>query len=78
MKKREINAAQFKASCLQLMEEVSATRIELVIKKRGKPIAKLVPYDDDGSGELFGYLRGTVTIHGDIVAPIDAPWEASS
>ena len=77
MKNREINAAQFKASCLQLMEEVSETRIELIIKKRGKPIAKLVPCDES-SGELFGYLRGTVTINGDILAPIDATWEASS
>ena len=39
----EINAAEFKAKCLKLLDEVAATHEPLVITKRGKPVAKLVP-----------------------------------
>jgi len=68
----EINAAEFKAKCLKLLDEVAATREPLVITKRGKPVARLVPIDDDTRESMFGYLRGTVTILGDIV---DVPHE---
>ena len=50
-------------------------RTEIVITKRGKPLAKLVPVDECPT-PLFGYLRGTVKIHGDIIEPIEDRWEA--
>lgn len=68
----EINAAEFKAKCLKLLDEVAATHEPLVITKRGKPVAKLVPIEDEGAESMFGYLRGMVTILGDI---IDVPHE---
>ena len=42
-----IPAGEFKAHCLKLMDEVQAQRKSIIITKRGKPIAKLVPYDDE-------------------------------
>ena len=62
-------AGEFKARCLKLMDEVRATRREIVITKRGKPIAKLVPIEEKAP-TLFGRLKGTVTIHGGIISPI--------
>ena len=38
-------AGEFKARCLQVMDEVRSTRTPVVITKRGKPVAKLVPAD---------------------------------
>ncbi len=38
-------AGEFKAKCLQVMDEVRSTRTPVVITKRGKPVAKLVPAD---------------------------------
>jgi prevent-host-death family protein len=67
---RQIPAAQFKANCLRLMDEVAQRRTPVVITKRGKPIAKLVPIDDKPI-DLFGYMAGTIKICGDIVSPID-------
>jgi prevent-host-death family protein len=71
----EIPAGEFKARCLKLMDEVQATRRPLVITKRGRPVAKLVPVEDEVPS-LFGRLKGTVTIHGDIISPIEQDWHA--
>lgn len=73
-----INAAEFKAKCLKLLDEVAATHQPLVITKRGKPVAKVVPIDDDAPRSLFGYMKGTVTIHGDIVDVPHEPWAAET
>lgn len=74
-----INAAEFKAKCLKLLDEVAATHQSLVITKRGKPVARIVPIEpDDDERSLFGYMRGTIEINGDIVSPIDEVWSAES
>jgi len=72
---REIVAAAFKATCLQLIDEVAERREEIVITKRGKPLAKLVPVVEEPP-ELVSWLRGTVSISGDIVASSDDRWDA--
>lgn len=72
-----IQAGHFKAQCLHLMDEVNEKHISIVITKHGKPVAKLVPIEDEGSFDSFGSLKGTMTICGDITAPIDTKWEAN-
>jgi len=69
-----ISASQFKARCLALLDEVSETGSELVVTKRGRPVAKLVPVEGGVS------LRGTVTYNvsdEELMAPIDVEWEAT-
>jgi len=73
----EIAAGQFKAQCLQLMNQVQQSREEIVITKHGKPVAKLVPVDETGPRSILGYLQGTVEIVGDIVSPLESEWEAN-
>lgn len=70
-----INAAEFKAKCLKLIDQVADTHEPLIISKRGKPLVKLVPIEDETPKSLFGYMKGTVTILGDI---IDVPHEPLS
>jgi len=72
---RSIKAGEFKAKCLRIMEEVNAQHLSYVITKHGKPIAKLVPMEEQTT-DFFGCLKDTATIQGDIIAPIDATWEA--
>ena len=43
---RTITASEFRAKCLQLMNEVAATGVAIIITKRGKPIANLLPLED--------------------------------
>ena len=61
-----ISAAAFKAECLKLMDQVARTRQPVVITKHGRPASQ------------FGQMRGTVTIHGDIMAPTGETWNAIS
>jgi len=61
-------AGKFKAQCLAVMDEVQRKRHAVVITKRGKPVAKLVPVEalqDD----IFGFMKGKIKIKGDIVKP---------
>lgn len=71
-----IPAGEFKAKCLHLLDEVSQEHIPLIITKRGKPVAKLIPIEDEEARHIFGYLSGSAKIIGDIVSPIDEKWEA--
>lgn len=66
---RTIPAARFKAQCLKVMEEVRSKHRPVLITKRGKPLAKLVP-PDEAPDEIFGSLSGKIEILGDIVSPI--------
>jgi len=74
---KTIAAAQFKAQCLTLMEKVRSTRETVVITKRGKPVAKLVPVDD-AKDDFIGRLEGIIRIVGDLESPIEPDaWESS-
>jgi prevent-host-death family protein len=67
---KTIAAGEFKAKCLSLLDEVAQSRAPLVITKRGKPVAKLVPLDDEPI-DIYGRMKGTAKIIGDIVSPLD-------
>lgn len=74
---KKIAAADFKARCLTLMEDVRSTREPLIITKRGEPVAKLVPLDD-AKDEFFDRLKGVIKIVGDIESPIEEDaWKSS-
>ena len=73
---QQVPAGEFKAKCLYLMEQVKKQKIPIIITKRGIPIAKLTPLETKPTPKLFGYLKNSVTIKGDIIAPIDVQWEA--
>lgn len=69
-----IGAGDFKAKCLQLLDAVAEQREALVITKRGKPVAKLVPMPPEK--KIFGALAGSVVGESDIVSPLDTEWDA--
>ena len=72
-----IKASEFKAKCLGVVDEVARTGDSLVITKNGKPVAVLSPYAKKRAS-LPAQHRGSVEVLGDIVSPIDEPWEADS
>ena len=86
---KTIKASEFKAKCLELMDEVAESGEEIVITKRGRPVSRLVPYREETgkqqeSGKTknlkapFGMYRGKMEILGDIEAPIDVEWNAET
>lgn len=70
----EISASAFKARCLALLDEVAESGSELVITKRGKAVAQVVPIDEDAS--LEGSVRQLVD-DDELVEPIDVEWSAA-
>jgi prevent-host-death family protein len=71
---KKMAAGSFKANCLAVMDEVQAKHETVVITKRGKPVAKLVPLNTE-TDEIYNFLAGKGTITGDIVSPAISPEE---
>ena len=65
---KKMPAGSFKVHCLAVMDEVQAKRETVVITKHGKPVAKLVPVDEE-SDEIYNFLAGKGAVAGDIVSP---------
>ena len=64
-----INASDFKARCLAVLDRVAATGERVVILKRGRPVAELGPASRADTEYPQMELRGTVTVVGDIIGP---------
>ncbi|HZW95522.1 MAG TPA: type II toxin-antitoxin system Phd/YefM family antitoxin [Candidatus Eremiobacteraceae bacterium] len=67
-------AGEFKVHCLAVMDEVQSKRQAVLITKRGKPVAKLVPVEKEVD-DIFGFFKGKGTITGDVVSPALTPEE---
>jgi prevent-host-death family protein len=66
---KKMPAGAFKTHCLAVMDEVQAKRQPVIITKHGKPVAKLVPADEN-TDKIYNFLEGKGTIVGDIVSPV--------
>ncbi len=62
---KRISASKFKEQCLALLDRVDPEGI--VVTKRGKPVAKLIPFGTD-SADLIGSLKGKLRIKGKILS----------
>lgn len=68
-----VPAGVFKARCLAILDEVAATGNEVVVTKRGKPVARVVAVSEPPS------LRGSVRFNvpdDELIAPIEEHWDA--
>jgi prevent-host-death family protein len=75
-KTRTISTSELKARVSEVLEGVQHDRIPVVVTKRGRVIARIIAADD-GEASLYGSLRGSVTVHGDLLAPVEVEWEAT-
>jgi antitoxin (DNA-binding transcriptional repressor) of toxin-antitoxin stability system len=71
---KQLNVSQFRQQCLALLEELPAEGV--LITKRGHPIARLVPVQENDN-ELIGSLSGQLQIKGDVFSTGDK-WHAES
>jgi len=74
-KVKTISASEFKAKCLQIFDELGAEGI--VIEKRGKPVAKVIPYGRADNTDLIDSMKGAIKISGDIFST-GVKWNAES
>jgi prevent-host-death family protein len=74
MEQRTIAASEFKAKCLALLDEVAEQRRPLVVTKRGRPVARVVPIEKPRS--LIGTVEYLVD-DDELIKPLYEDWEPS-
>ena len=69
-----LTVSKFKATCLAVVERVAKSKQRVIITKRGKPIAEVIPYEEETAPVP---LKDTVAFLGDIISPVATEdWEA--
>ena len=68
-------AAEFKAKCLKILDELEAEGI--LITKRGRPVARVIPVVEADNKKLIGSMKGKIEIHGDLFST-GIKWNAES
>ena len=72
----EITAAEFRSNFFKILDEVHQKHIDVIITKRGKPIARVVHCETDPRTDpLLGSLPNAGVTVGDLTEPFDDEWE---
>jgi len=71
---KKVPAGEFKSRCLALLDRVASTGEPLIVTKRGRPVARVVPLEREGRTSLVG----SVVFHDDMVAPVLGRWDVDS
>jgi antitoxin (DNA-binding transcriptional repressor) of toxin-antitoxin stability system len=73
----KLTATEFKAKCLQLLDQVNRTGEVVTITKHGQVVAELrAPYDSRPARSGLGIAKGEMSIVGDIMEPLGEEWDA--
>ena len=68
----------FKAHALQAVGRVASSKVGLVITKRGKPVAQVMPYQSTAPTLTPGKLASALVFEKDIVSPLGSEmWEGA-
>ena len=71
---KKVSATDFKTHCLKLLDEVAESGREMLVTKRGEPVARLAPLRERAQRKLPKSLEGTVTYRHNIVKPVMEPF----
>jgi len=70
MNEKLIGSAEFKASCLKIIDQINKDKQPVTITKRGMPVALLSPIKKNmGKSSIIGAMRGSVLRYDDPFAP---------
>lgn len=73
-----LSVSEFKAKALAIVAQVADTGEPVVVTKRGKPIAKVIPFYVEAEPPQPGRMQGSVLQEDDIVSPLGAEmWNAN-
>lgn len=73
---KSVTVSHAKTHLLTLINDVDKRGESLILTRRGRPIARLVPIEPIQLASIFGCMKGTFEITGDIVGPEPDVWEA--
>ena len=71
--------SQFKSHALRIISQIAENHEPMIITKRGKPLARILPYEETPSSPKPGRLAHTLVFEEDIISPLGEDiWEACS
>ena len=71
--------SEFKTHALKIIDQLSKNHETIIVTKRGKPLAKLLPYEDTQDSIKPGQLAETLIFEDDIITPLgEDMWEVCS
>lgn len=80
MPAKTVGAAEFKANCLRLIDEMNLSNIPIIVTNRGRPVAEMFPVRNSANvaKPFIGSMKGTVYSFNDPFTPAMASdeWEA--
>jgi len=71
----KIAISHFKSHCLEIIDKLQNNQQSIIITRRKKPVARVVPFDHP-KASILGLLKDKAEIKGNILEPIDEKWEA--
>jgi prevent-host-death family protein len=74
---KPVGSADFKMRSLKLIDHVREARVEYVITRHGRPVAKLGPVDAPPPSPFVGSMRGSVLVYDDPFDPIPGAWSVN-
>ena len=74
---KTIAISKFKTHALKMLDQVAKTQENIIITKRGKPLAVITPYRNPDTNPRPGILAETLVFEKDIISPLgEETWEA--
>ena len=68
--------SDFKAHALKVLDKISTSKESVIVTKRGKPLARVIPFQQMKKKNSPGKLIEAKIFEGDILSPIDEKWDA--
>jgi len=75
IKTKSLNASEFKAHCLKILDHLGPEG--MVITKRGRPVARILPVTTASNADTIGSLKGKIVVKGDLFST-GVHWRAES
>jgi prevent-host-death family protein len=67
---KTMGISQFKAHALKILDQIAKTHEEIIITKRGKPLAQIIPYRNEDKNPTPGKLAAALVFEKDIISPL--------
>lgn len=74
----DVGSAEFKARCLELIDQVREARAEYVVTRHGRPVARLVPVDGPPASGFIGSMKGSVLGYDAPFEPAPGAWSVNA
>lgn len=68
---------KLKTDLYRIIDEAHKNNKELIITRKGIPVAKVNTIHQDDKQNIFGMMQDKAEIKGDIISSLDTQWEAS-